>query len=69
MLGLIFLKTLNKKFVFFVFFLLFCGWGVFFGENFTDYSFKTQFTTFHSKVCTDLCTYDKINEVTPTINR
>ena len=50
-------------------FLLFWGWGVFFAKNFTDYSFKTQFTTFPSKVFTNLCTYDKINEVTPTIIR
>ena len=28
--------------------------GVFFGENFTEYSFKTQFTTFPLKVCTNL---------------
>ena len=49
--------------------LLFWGWGVFFKENFTDYSFKTQFTTFPSKICTNLCNYDKINEVTATINR
>ena len=44
-------------------------WGVFFAENFTDYSFKTKFTTFPSKVCINLCTYDTINEVTPPINR
>ena len=41
----------------------------FFGENFTDYTFKTQFTPFPRKDCTNLCTYDKINVVTPTVNK
>ena len=49
-----------------IFFVL--GLGCFFCENFTDYTFKTQFTTFPRKDCTNLCTYDKINVVTPTVN-
>ena len=50
-------------------FLRFWGCGVFFDKNLPIIGFKTQFTTFPSKVCTNLCNYDKINEVTPTINR
>ena len=51
-------------------FLLFWGWGGFFFEKtlpITVLKYNLQLSP--SKVCTNLCTYDKIIEATPTINR